>query len=86
MNILVKDDFEIDRYPHFTMNLKGHTIVGYREDKDNLWVKLKDKNDPNSIDEDALSDWANELQFCKDHNFSDPTFELNKIKNILGVA
>ena len=93
MNILVKDDFEIDRYPHFTMNLKGHTIVGYREDKDNLWVKLKDKvsfqhdkNDPNSIDEDDLSDWDNELQFCKDHNFSDPTFELNKIKNILGVA
>ena len=41
MNILVKDDFEIDRYPHFTMNLKGHTIVGYREDKDNLCTDLE---------------------------------------------
>ena len=93
MNILIKDDFEVDRYPHFIMNLKGHTIIGYREDKDNLWVKLKDKvnfqhdkNDSNSIWEDVLEEWDNELQFCTNSENCDPDFELNRIKKILGVA
>ena len=40
---LITDSFVVDRYPHFYIDLKGHTIIGYREDKDNLWVKLKDK-------------------------------------------
>tara|TARA_R110000824_G_scaffold397100_1_gene599533 strand:- start:593 stop:907 length:315 start_codon:yes stop_codon:yes gene_type:complete len=92
---LITDSFVVDRYPHFYIDLKGHTIIGYREDKDNLWVKLKDKvnfqynkNDPNSIWEDVLEEWDNELQFCTNSENANlfvraSDFELNRIKKIL---
>ena len=42
-SILIKDSFVVDRYPHFCIDLKGNTIIGYYEDDENFLLNLKIK-------------------------------------------
>ena len=88
IDILVKDSFEVDRYPDFYIDLKGNTIIGYYEDDEKFAIKLKDKvsfqhdkNDPNSIEKDVLAEWNNEVYWYKNY-YSE---EIEDVKEELGI-
>ncbi len=95
-SILIKDSFVVDRYPHFCIDLKGNTIIGYYEDDEKFSIKLKDKvsfqyvvdsmqpdeNETNSIDKDVLSEWNNEVYWYKNLYNSE---EVEEEKKELGI-
>ena len=95
-SILIKDNFVVDRYPNFCIDLKGNTIIDYYEDDEKFAIKLKDKvsfqhvvdsmqpdeNETNSIDKDVLDEWNNEVYWYKNLYNSE---EIEEEKKELGI-
>ena len=78
LDILDKNSFEVDRYPHFCIDLKGTTIIGYYEDDEKFSIKLKDIGALNSV----LDEWNNEVYWYKNLYNSE---EIEDVKEELGI-
>jgi len=82
MNIKVKEEFYVDRFPHFLIDLNGMTIVDVHELEcgmfESIAVQFKETID-------GAEDWDNCVEFHAESNSKDDcTFiELQRIKRII---
>lgn len=72
MNIKINEDFYVERYDFFCVELKGMTIINVEELDIGLAVKFKEPIE-------GAEDWDNEVHFYEEGHEKD----LKKIKRII---